>query len=177
MFCLLFLCKYFDNLGEHLVETFNYMTPLCLDVVIFILLDQLSSSEKEKLKSDGQNFETWFQSLCSFAGHFFRKFPDALKNNCSVLDYIIESLKNESFYEVHLLSELLANLSGVSIRENMTEYQILGQAGGVLLRAQIVDEAALQLRAKLRRATDTLKETFLMHDYIETLLLLCIHQK
>lgn len=153
------------------------MTPLSLDIVVFLLLDQLSNNEREKLKSDGQNFETWFQSLCSFSGHFFKKFPDALKWNNSILDYIIESLKSDSFCEVHLLSELLSNLSGVYIRDNMTEYQILGQAGGVLLRAQIVDEAAVQLRTKLRRATETLKDCIMKDDYIENLLLLCVHQK
>lgn len=159
------------------MDTFNYMSSLSLDVIVFLLIHQLSNRERMKLKTDGQNYETWFQSLCSFSAYFFRKYPETLKHNVGMLDFVVESLKNESFSELHLLSEILSTMTGISIKDNMTEYQIIGQAGGNLLRTQILDETAAQLKLKLKRPMEILNSSLLKNSYIENLLLLTVHQK
>lgn len=51
--------------------------------------------------------------------------------------------------EIAILSEFLSNLCGVSVKENMTLYQILGQGGGGTLRAQIIDSS--HFKEKVRR--------------------------
>jgi THO complex subunit 2 len=74
------------------VESLKYATPLNLDVVAFVLVDQLTGFNREKLKDDGLNESHWFQSLASFAGQFYRKYPDV------ELDAILQFVLNQVSY-------------------------------------------------------------------------------
>ena len=78
----------FDNMIEASVDGLRYLTSLALDTIAFTLIDQLSGS-KDKMSSDGVNEEKWFQNLCTFTGHFFRKHPEVPLNPAS-LRFVIE---------------------------------------------------------------------------------------
>jgi hypothetical protein len=176
--------QYFDNLVDMLVDTFFYLTPLGSDIVVFLLVDLFSNEDKERLQSDGENYELWFKGLCSFAAAYFKKVPEPLKHNSALFEFVVQRLRKNSCGELNIISELISSMSGITVRNTLNETQMLGQAGGPLLRAQILDKAAASLRNSLRHCSETLKKC-LLRDADETkksgtfldMILLTIHHK
>lgn len=69
---VLFQVKNFPNMIENIVNTFNYCSSLSLDVIMFLIIRDLSCYKQEKLDPSG-NFSSTVVNLASFAGHYLRK--------------------------------------------------------------------------------------------------------
>lgn len=87
----------FDNFCELCAEVMTYFTSLNLDVVCFILLKHLSVVGRPKVKEDGFNPSQWLQGLFTFTGAFFKKFPEVLFSNPSVIEYALNYVSFPSF--------------------------------------------------------------------------------
>lgn len=64
----------YDNMIPSIVESFNFMTALELDVLAYLIPSRLSFS-RSKLQSDGIHLSSWFQHLARFTGSFFKSKP------------------------------------------------------------------------------------------------------
>ena len=65
----------YDNLIVPVVDMMKYLTPMSFDVLSYIVLSHLASPTKERLKDDGLNVSLWMQSLSSFCGNLYKKYP------------------------------------------------------------------------------------------------------
>jgi len=58
---------------EPFVQMLSKATPLSLDMLMYLIVEALGNDEKEKMKTDGTNFEMWFAATSLLAGIFLRK--------------------------------------------------------------------------------------------------------
>ncbi|KAJ8776417.1 hypothetical protein J1605_015532 [Eschrichtius robustus] len=84
----------YDNLITPVVDSLKYLTSLNYDVLACILSDciieALANPEKERMKHDDTTISSWLQSLASFCGAVFRKYPIDL---AGLLQYVANQLK------------------------------------------------------------------------------------
>jgi THO complex subunit 2 len=121
----------FQNQINLVLEMVKYMTELCLDVISFCILRQISSPRK-KMKEDGVNESEWFRNLASFAGAFYMKYPDVKFDG--LLQYVIFQIHSEQPLEGLILKELISCISGIDNVEELTDRQLEGLGGGRVLR-------------------------------------------
>ena len=91
----------YDNLIVPVVEMMKYLTPLSFDVLSFELLVHLSDPDKVRLKDDGLNVSLWMQSLSSFCGNLYKKYPNI--ELLGLLQYIANTLKSGNSLQLLLL--------------------------------------------------------------------------
>ena len=120
----------FDNMIIPVVESLKYQSKLNMDVVCWTLLQQLSSN-KSKIKSDDINESHWYQSLCTFTGALFKRYPELQLQ--SFVQYCIHQLIQEQAVDVLLLKEILSQMSGIDQYEESSDHIIDSRAGGRLL--------------------------------------------
>ena len=70
----------------------RYLTPMSFDVLTFIILSHLASPQKTQMKTDGLNVSMWMQSLSSFCGNLYKKYPSI--ELVGLLQYIANTLKS-----------------------------------------------------------------------------------
>ena len=128
--------RQFDNMILPVIETIKYMAPFQLDVLSFTLLTQCASTQLgAKLKDDGLNEANWFQALCNFASHLYRRYCDVI-DMTPLIQYVINSLKAESTLELLLLKSVILGVSGVEMYEETSETALDGRAGGRTLQSE-----------------------------------------
>ena len=151
----------FDNMIVPVVEMLRYVPPLVLDCVAWLLLKQVSEGGG-KLKEDGMNESHWYQSLASFAGHFYRKYPEV--DFTPLVQYVMNALKMNQSLELLLLKEVIAGMSGVEVYEEMSEVVMEGRGGSRLLREET---ATVRNAARnKKRATHLLIDCLTRHSLI-----------
>ena len=58
----------YPNQQGPILEALVYMSPLSFDVLMFVIVQRLASTRREKIKEDGVNVADWLQArapLCS----------------------------------------------------------------------------------------------------------------
>jgi len=123
----------FDNMINPVTDCLKLLHPLAFDSLAFVLLDQLSGN-KVKLSEDGVNETHWFQSLSTFAGTLFRKYPET--DLAPLLYFILHQLTRDEPHDLLLLKEIIVQMSNVEIHEDVSEREMEGRAGGRVLQAE-----------------------------------------
>lgn len=131
-----------------------------------IILEHLAS-QKPKMKSDGINVAGWFQSLTLFCGAISKRYPQSIELE-SLLYYIRHQLQDLNSFDLLLLKELLSQMAGIDVFEDLTENEIEGQCGGPFLRAETIP---IKPPKGIKRATTKLKETLIKTNLLFPILM------
>ena len=121
----------YDNLIVPVVEMMRYLTPMSFDVLTFIILSHLASPQKTQMKTDGLNVSMWMQSLSSFCGNLYKKYP--LIELVGLLQYVANTLKSGTSLQLLLLRDLVTKMAGIELLEDVSRDQLEAQAGGETL--------------------------------------------
>ena len=107
----------YDNLIVPVVEMMKYLTPMSFDVLTFTVLSHLASPKKTQMKEDGLNVSLWMQSLSSFCGNLYKKYPNI--EFVGLLQYIANTLKSGTSLQLLLLRDLVTKMSGIEPLEDV----------------------------------------------------------
>jgi hypothetical protein len=167
--------QYFDNLAEPMVEALKFTTPLGYDVFMYLIMCNLCDPSKQKIQDDGFTPQLWFQSLCCLTGSFLKRYSEAMLTNDAFFHYVKNQLRSESSSDLLVLNEILTQMTGVILKDNMSVDQILGQAGGRTLRSQTLD--AMSFKERSRKQLRVVKQSMLQNNLLLTMLILVTQQK
>ncbi|TKC35893.1 hypothetical protein EI555_016216, partial [Monodon monoceros] len=165
----------YDNLITPVVDSLKYLTSLNYDVLACILSDciieALANPEKERMKHDDTTISSWLQSLASFCGAVFRKYPIDL---AGLLQYVANQLKAGKSFDLLILKEVVQKMAGIEITEEMTMEQLEAMTGGEQLKAE--GGYFGQIR-NTKKSSQRLKDALLDHDLALPLCLLMAQQR
>ena len=155
----------YDNLVQVMVDACRFVTPLSLDVLGYCILQRLSDSNdatsenRSRLKANGVNVSQWLQSLETFAGAFYKRFPYVEFQG--LLFYLLQRLKDGHVMELGVLRTLLKNGAGWSFAdyspaESLSMTQLEGRAGSTRLKREtmtfgVVSDINLSASNEVRR--------------------------
>lgn len=133
----------YDNMILMMVDTFQFVTRLGLDVMGYCLLVSLGGGEeadqRNRTKTVGLNTEQWLASLETFTGHFYKKFPDVeLKG---ILVYLTRRFKEGQSSELGVLRSLIKTVGGYGFVDYdstsaLSDLQLDGRCGSRLLKRE-----------------------------------------
>ena len=141
----------YDNLILMMVDTFKHATVLSLDVLGYCLLVALGGGDshggRSKLKDDGVNAAQWLSSLETFAGAFYKKFPEVEMHG--LLSYLVRRLEQGLILELGVLRNLLKTAGGYGFADcdstaGLSELQLDGRAGSQLLKRETSDFGVIE---------------------------------
>jgi len=141
----------YDNLVQVMVDCLQFVTSLSLDVLGFCVLSRLSGSmggvNRSRLKEDGVNVSQWLQSLESFTGAFYKRFPFIEMRG--ILSYLMRRLKDGHVMELGVLRTLLKTSGGWAFADyapvaSMSATQLEGRAGSTLLSRETISFGVFQ---------------------------------
>uniref|UniRef100_S4RS23 THO complex subunit 2 n=1 Tax=Petromyzon marinus TaxID=7757 RepID=S4RS23_PETMA len=161
----------YDNLINPVVDSLKYLTSLSYDVLAYCIIEALANPDKEKMKHDDTTISLWLQSLASFCGAVFRKYPIELTG---LLQYVANQLKAGKSFDLLILKEVVQKMAGIEITEEITNEQLEAMAGGELLRAE--GGYFGQIR-NTKKSSQRLKDALLDHDLALPLCLLMAQQR
>lgn len=167
----------FDNLAEPIVETWKSFSSISLDMANYVLLSKFSNVMKTKIKPREMHPQLWFTSLASFSGLFFKKYPEVWSTNPSIIQYVVNQLKNDSAIDVLILKDIFSTALGIGVKENMTREQILGQAGGKVLRSEVMEIDGSKPRSRNSRQTPPFIRLLLKDDFLLSLMVHLAQEK
>lgn len=160
----------YDNLISPIVDSLKYLTSLSFDVLAFCIVETLTAN-KERLINAGMAVSPWLNSLSSFCGAVYKKYPIEL---CGVLQFIANQLKAEKSVDLLLLQEILQKMGGTDTTEDLTAEQIEAMTGGEILRREA---GTYQQERNTKRSSQRLKEVLLQNNLAIPLLLLIAQQR
>ncbi|XP_063793311.1 THO complex subunit 2 isoform X1 [Pseudophryne corroboree] len=161
----------YDNLITPVVDSLKYLTSLNYDVLAYCIIEALANPEKEKMKHDDTTISSWLQSLASFCGAIFRKYPIEL---AGLLQYVANQLKAGKSFDLLILKEVVQKMAGIEITEEMTMEQLEAMTGGEQLKAE--GGYFGQIR-NTKKSSQRLKDALLDHDLALPLCLLMAQQR
>ncbi|XP_075429525.1 THO complex subunit 2 isoform X1 [Ascaphus truei] len=161
----------YDNLITPVVDSLKYLTSLNYDVLAYCIIEALANPEKEKMKHDDTTISSWLQSLASFCGAVFRKYPIDL---AGLLQYVANQLKAGKSFDLLILKEVIQKMAGIEITEEMTMEQLEAMTGGEQLKAE--GGYFGQIR-NTKKSSQRLKDALLDHDLALPLCLLMAQQR
>jgi len=151
----------------------KYLTPMSFDVLTYMLLSHLSSPSKTRLKEDGLNVSLWMQSLSSFCGNLYKKYPGI--ELVGLLQYITNTLKSGQGLQLLVLRDLVTKMAGIDTLEDLSAEQLQAQAGGETLRSCVTD--LLGVAKNTKRSSLRLKDALQKHGLVAPLFLLIAQQR
>ena len=119
---------------------------MSFDVLSFTILTHLASPTKTRLKDDGLNVSLWMQSLSSFCGNLYKKYPSV--ELVGVLQYITNTLKSGQSLQLLLLRDLVTKMAGIELLEDVSRDQLEAQAGGETLKTSVTDVLGIAKNTK-----------------------------
>ncbi|KAL7979484.1 hypothetical protein Chor_004642 [Crotalus horridus] len=170
----------YDNLITPVVDSLKYLTSLNYDVLALefflnviqdCIIEALANPEKERMKHDDTTISSWLQSLASFCGAVFRKYPIEL---AGLLQYVANQLKAGKSFDLLILKEVVQKMAGIEITEEMTMEQLEAMTGGEQLKAE--GGYFGQIR-NTKKSSQRLKDALLDHDLALPLCLLMAQQR
>ncbi|KAL0588492.1 THO complex subunit 2 [Plecturocebus cupreus] len=161
----------YDNLIIPVVDSLKYLTSLNYDVLAYCIIEALANPEKERMKHDDTTISSWLQSLASFCGAVFRKYPIDL---AGLLQYVANQLKAGKSFDLLILKEVVQKMAGIEITEEMTMEQLEAMTGGEQLKAE--GGYFGQIR-NTKKSSQRLKDALLDHDLALPLCLLMAQQR
>ena len=163
----------YDNLIVPVVEMMRYLTPMSFDVLTFIILSHLASPQKTQMKTDGLNVSMWMQSLSSFCGNLYKKYPSI--ELVGLLQYIANTLKSGTSLQLLLLRDLVTKMAGIEPLEDLSVDQLEAHAGGETLKTSVTD--VLGIAKNTKRSSTRLREALVKHGLVVPLFLLIAQQR
>ncbi|XP_059959819.1 THO complex subunit 2-like [Mesoplodon densirostris] len=161
----------YDNLITPVVDSLKYLTSLNYDVLAYCIIEALANPEKERMKHDDTTISSWLQSLASFCGAVFCKYPIDL---AGLLQYVANQLKAGKSCDLLILKEVVQKMAGIEIIEEMTMEQLEAMTGGEQLKAE--GGYFGQIR-NTKKSSQRLKDALLDHDLALPLCLLMAQQR
>ncbi|KAK2490112.1 hypothetical protein MC885_011648 [Smutsia gigantea] len=161
----------YDNLITPVVDSLKYLTSLNYDVLAYCIIEALANPEKEKVKHNDTTISSWLQSLASFCGAVFCKYPIEL---AGLLQYVANQLKAGQSSDLLILKEVVQKMAGIEITEEMTMEQLEAMTGGEQLKAKAGYFG--QMRST-KKSSQRLKDALLDHDLALPLCLLMAQQR
>ncbi|XP_072482051.1 THO complex subunit 2 isoform X3 [Notamacropus eugenii] len=161
----------YDNLITPVVDSLKYLTSLNYDVLAYCIIEALANPEKERMKHDDTTISGWLQSLASFCGAVFRKYPIEL---AGLLQYVANQLKAGKSFDLLILKEVVQKMAGIEITEEITMEQLEAMTGGEQLKAE--GGYFGQIR-NTKKSSQRLKDALLDHDLALPLCLLMAQQR
>jgi THO complex subunit 2 len=155
------------------IDSFKYLTKLSFDTVVYTLLDLMSNTEKQKLKSDGVNIAGWFQNLSCFCGSFYRKYPHVELQ--ALLQFVANQLKDGSSLDLIVLRQLVTNMSSVVVLEAMSEEQLLSIGGSRTLRDVVIESQ--QTKSRIKKTAPYLRSALIDGNLVSQLFILMAQMK
>lgn len=134
------LCGYpvDDSLVSAMVSMCTRNSDLTHDVTLYIILHRMSDRNRSKIKDDGVNATQWFANMSGFIAVFIRRITplvdDVRPQINGVLYFLMNQIGvNRDVMASVMLSDILADVAGVSTINILSERQVLAQAGGPAL--------------------------------------------
>jgi THO complex subunit 2 len=124
----------YDNFVEVVVDAAKFCTNLGYDVLEFVILSSLASPFKNRVKEDGTSIALWLTGLSAFCAKLFRRY--AYMDVSTVTTYVACQLKNSNIYDLIVLRDLVTQMAGVLVRENLSDHQLKCYSGGDSLKEQ-----------------------------------------
>jgi THO complex subunit 2 len=143
----------YDNMIPTVVDCMKYMSELSYDVLSFVLIDKLASS-RDKLKGDGVNISDWLQSLAIFTGTFYRRYPATELGG--LLQYLVNCLEAKRSLDLIVFRELISKMTGIQVIDEISNDQLQGRSGGLVLRSQT--NVLSRLSGSMRKAANSLHD-------------------
>ncbi|KAL9187407.1 hypothetical protein ACHAXT_001510 [Thalassiosira profunda] len=152
----------YDNMILMMVDTFEFVTQLGLDVMGYCLLVSLGGGEevsgRSRVKMGGLNTEQWLASLETFTGAFYKKFPDVELRG--ILVYLTKRFKDGHGSELGVLRSLIKTAGGYGYVDYdstaaLSNLQLDGRCGSRLLKREtssfgVVDDINRHASQRLR---------------------------
>ncbi|XP_016063723.1 PREDICTED: THO complex subunit 2-like [Miniopterus natalensis] len=161
----------YDNLITPVVDSLKYLTSLNYDILAYCIIEALANPEKERMKHDDTTISGWLQSLASFCGAVFRKYPIDL---AGLLQYVANQLKAGRSFDLLILKEVVQKMAGIEITEEMTMEQLEAMTGGEQLKAE--GGYFGQIR-NTKKSSQRLKDALLDYDLALPLCLIMAQQR
>ncbi|KAK3816703.1 MAG: transcription factor/nuclear export subunit protein 2-domain-containing protein [Linnemannia gamsii] len=164
----------YDNMVQPLVDACKYLTAFGYDILGYALLESISKNTRSKVQEDGILPAKWMNTLASFCGNLYRKYPSAELDG--ILQYVVNQLRMKVPHDLVVLRELLSKMGGVEDPSNLNDTQLQAMAGGELLRNEaLFGGVAGTIMKKNVKSCYRLQEAML-HDNIASHLLVLIAQ-
>lgn len=142
----------YDNLVEVMVDALRFVTPLGLDVLGYCILARLNGTgggmiNRSRLKPDGVNVSQWLQSLESFTGYFYKRYPSMELGG--ILEYLVERLKAGHVMELGMMRTLLKTAGGWAFSDyspaaSLSHAQLEGRSGSTSLMRETMSFGVIQ---------------------------------
>ncbi|KAI8905965.1 transcription factor/nuclear export subunit protein 2-domain-containing protein [Gorgonomyces haynaldii] len=143
----------YENMIVHIVDATKHLTPFELDVLVWVVIEQLSDSTRSRVEENGQTVPMWLKNLSVFTGLLFKRHNLELDG---ILHYITNQLSNESVFDLIVLLELMGNMTGLRPIDDYTQDQLDSLSGGPFLRR-------LSMNSEVSRAIRKSTERFCNH--------------
>lgn len=160
-----------DNLIIPVIDSLKYLTSLSYDVLAFCVIEALGNSEKDRMKHDGTSISLWFQSLASFGGSVFKKYPIDISG---LLQHVANQLIAGKSLDLLILKEVVQKMAGIEASEELTTEQLDAMTGGELLRSE---GGYFNQMRNVKKSSARLKEALLDQDLAIPLCLLMAQQR
>ncbi|CAB3360322.1 Hypothetical predicted protein [Cloeon dipterum] len=161
----------YDNLINPVVDSLKYLTSLSYDVLGCCLVEALSQADKKRFKHDGTSISLWLQSLASFCGAVFKKYPIDL---AGLLQYVANQLLAQKSLDLLIVKEIVHKMAGVEAAEELTSDQLEATCGGELLRGEASNYVVTK---NTKKSSNRLKESLTEHNLAVPLCLLMAQQR
>lgn len=129
----------YDNLVGVMVDVCRFVSPLGLDVLGFCILQRLTAARRNRLKESGVHASQWLQSLESFTGTFYKRYPHVEFQG--LVTYLRRRLEEGQVIELGMLQALLTTVGGFKFKDyspiaGLTTAQLQGRAGSTVLQRE-----------------------------------------
>ncbi|KAI0566109.1 THO complex subunit 2 [Gracilaria domingensis] len=117
------------------IEACRNCTNLAIDMLLYLLLDRMANSERNRLKEDGVNTAQWYATLSLFLGIGLRKLPVTSQQIDAVLEFLYTKLVVcEEALLMTALSDIIRCVSDIEMDVNITTRQAKAKGGGKYLQ-------------------------------------------
>ena len=124
----------YDNFVEVVVDAAKFCTNLGYDVLEFVILTSLANPFKNRVKEDGTSIAVWLTGLSAFCAKVFRRYTHMDVSTATT--YVACQLKSSNIYDLIVLRDLITQMAGILVRENLSDHQLRCYAGGEALKEQ-----------------------------------------
>ena len=124
----------YDNFVDVVVDAAKFCTHLGYDVLEYVILSSLANPFKNRVKDDGTSIALWLTGLSAFCAKLFRRY--AYMDVSMTGLYIACQLKISNIYDLIVLRDLVTQMAGILVRENLSDHQLRCYAGGDTLKEQ-----------------------------------------
>ena len=139
--------KRFRNFIPIIVATLNYCTSFSLDIIVYLVIRNLSKRGAVILREEEGTIKNGFSNISYFLGMLLKKHYKIDLEGIFV--FLCNKLGSEDFYDhlyIVILNEILDKMSGYKTFGNFTDIQLDSLSGGIALQTE-----AFKLTDQVRR--------------------------